>query len=52
MDWRVEILSQEVVAEIEALPVDMRAKLEHIVRLIQTPRSEIELALKRAEQIV
>ena len=32
--WSVEILSQEVVEELNALPADMRARLEHIVRLI------------------
>ncbi len=35
MVWRVEILNQEVAEELEALPADMRAKLEHIVKLIR-----------------
>ena len=34
MSWTVEILNDEVAAELDALPADMRAKLEHIVRLI------------------
>lgn len=32
--WSVEVLNAEVADEIEALPADMRARLEHIVRLI------------------
>lgn len=35
MVWRVEILNQTVRDELEALPADMRAKLDHIVRLIE-----------------
>ena len=34
MSWTVEILNDEVAGELDALPTDMRAKLEHIVRLI------------------
>lgn len=34
MTWTVEILNDEVAGELDALPADMRAKLEHIVRLI------------------
>lgn len=34
MSWTVEILNDEVAGELDALPADMRAKLEHIVRLI------------------
>ena len=34
MSWTVEILNGEVASELDALPTDMRAKLEHIVRLI------------------
>lgn len=34
MTWTVEILDEEVAAELGALPADMRAKFEHIVRLI------------------
>lgn len=34
MSWTVEILNDEVASELDALPTDMRAKLEHIVRLI------------------
>ena len=33
--WSVEILNAEVAEELDALPADMRARLEHIVRLIQ-----------------
>lgn len=106
MNWKVEALDDVVIAEIEALPKDMRAKFEHIslmivsfglekmrepyvkhiegplweMRLIgrdgiarafyvtatgkrvivlrafrkktqKTPRSEIELALKRAKEV-
>ena len=35
MRWRVEILNQTVLDELDALPVDMRAKLDHIVQLIE-----------------
>jgi phage-related protein len=35
MLWRVEILNAEVVEELDALPPDMRAKFEHIVKLVQ-----------------
>lgn len=35
MVWRVEILNQTVREELESLPADMRAKLDHIVRLIE-----------------
>ena len=107
MSWKVESLNEAVLAEITALPRDMRAKLEHISRMIEafglekmrepyvkhlqgslwemrlvgrdgisraiyvtasgkrvvivrafikktqkTPRGEIELALKRAEEII
>ena len=106
MSWTVEALKEAVTAEAAALPKDMRAKLEHISRMIaafglekmrepyvkhiegalwemrltgrdgiaraiyitatgkrvvivrafrkktqKTPRSEIELALKRAEEV-
>lgn len=34
MSWTVEILNDEVAGELDVLPADMRAKLEHIVRLI------------------
>ncbi|MEJ7926009.1 type II toxin-antitoxin system RelE/ParE family toxin [Sphingobium sp. AN641] len=34
MIWTVEILNEEVAGELSELPADMRAKLEHIVRLI------------------
>ncbi|MAE44243.1 MAG: hypothetical protein CMF63_04535 [Magnetovibrio sp.] len=33
--WRVEILNQTVVEELESLPREMRAKLDHIVHLIE-----------------
>ena len=35
MKWRVEILNQSVMDELDELPVDMRAKLERIVDLIE-----------------
>ena len=34
-NWRVDVLNQSVVGEIDALPPDMRAKLDHIVRMIE-----------------
>ncbi|MEA3063628.1 MAG: hypothetical protein QOJ27_56 [Sphingomonadales bacterium] len=33
--WSVEVLNAEVAEELDALPADMRARLEHIVRLIR-----------------
>ena len=35
MTWTVEILNEEVQAELDALPRDIRAKFEHIVKLIR-----------------
>lgn len=35
MTWTVEVLNDEVRAELAALPRDMRAKFEHIVRMIE-----------------
>ena len=35
MRWRIEILNQTVIDELDALPVEMRAKLDHIIRLIE-----------------
>lgn len=35
MRWRVETLNAAVVAEIEALPVDMRARLSRLSRVIE-----------------
>ena len=35
MNWRVEILNQAVIEELDALPAGMRAKLDHIVRLVE-----------------
>ena len=35
MQWRVEILNQLVLEELDALPPDMRAKLDHIVHIIE-----------------
>lgn len=32
--WTVEILNEDVAAELDDLPADMRARLEHIVRLV------------------
>jgi phage-related protein len=34
MTWSVEALNETVMAEIVALPTDMRAKFEHISRMI------------------
>lgn len=36
MVWRVEVLNDAVLAELDALPVDMRAKLDRIVGLIES----------------
>jgi hypothetical protein len=33
--WHVEILNRTVVEELDALSQDMRAKLDHIVQLIE-----------------
>ena len=35
MEWRVEVLNQSVLEELDALSPDMRAKLDHIVRMIE-----------------
>jgi phage-related protein len=35
MDWRVVVLNDVVAAEIEALPVDIRARLTWIVTLLE-----------------
>ena len=35
MKWTVEILNEAVVAELNALPVDMRARFSRIVSLIE-----------------
>ena len=35
MQWRVEILNEIVMKELDELPVDMRAKLDRIVHLIE-----------------
>ena len=35
MIWRVEILNRTVAEELDSLPPDMRAKLDHIIRLIE-----------------
>ena len=44
MPWRVEVLNQTVLKELDSLPRDMRAKLDHIVRLIE------ELGLHRVRE--
>lgn len=36
MDWSVEFLDEDVQAELSALPPDIRASFERIVRLIQS----------------
>lgn len=33
--WRVEVLNQVVGSELDSLPPDMRAKLDHIITLIE-----------------
>ena len=35
MPWTVEVLNEQVVRELDDLPVDLRAKFDHIVRLIE-----------------
>ena len=35
MKWQVEILNRTVIDELDSLPADMRAKLDHIVHLIE-----------------
>lgn len=35
MKWRVDLLNQSVLEEVDTLPPDMRAKLDHIVRMIE-----------------
>ena len=35
VSWRGDVLNQSVVEEIDVLPLDMRAKLDHIVRMIE-----------------
>ena len=35
VNWRVNVLNQSAVEEIDALPPDMRSKLDHIVRMIE-----------------
>lgn len=35
INWRVEILNRTVAEELDSLPPDMRAKLDHIIRLIE-----------------
>ena len=35
MNWRVDILNRTVAEEFDSLPPDMRAKLDHIIRLIE-----------------
>ena len=44
VNWRVDVLNQSVVEEIDALPPDMRAKLDHIVRMIE------ELGLRQVHE--
>lgn len=35
MQWRVEVLNQDVLKELDGLPRDMKAKLDHIIHLIE-----------------
>jgi phage-related protein len=35
MDWKVELLDEDVLGELNALPRDIRASFERIVRLIE-----------------
>ncbi|MDE0108645.1 MAG: type II toxin-antitoxin system RelE/ParE family toxin [Bryobacterales bacterium] len=44
MGWSVEILNSTVLAELDALPCDIRAKLDHIVGLIE------ELGIERVRE--
>jgi len=41
MEWRIEILNEVVRAELAALPLDIRARLTHILGMMATfgPRS-------------
>ena len=34
MEWRVEVLNRAVEAELAALPLDIRAKLTHVIELM------------------
>jgi phage-related protein len=36
MTWTVEFLNDAVEAELESLPIDIRARFTHIVQLVQT----------------
>ncbi|MYC66764.1 MAG: type II toxin-antitoxin system RelE/ParE family toxin [Acidobacteriia bacterium] len=44
MGWSVEILNSAVLAELDAFPADIRAKLDHIVGLIE------ELGIERVRE--
>lgn len=33
--WKVEILNQKVLEELETLPIDMKAKFDHIIYLVE-----------------
>ena len=35
MPWSVEVLNEQVVRELDDLPVDLRAKFDHVVQLIE-----------------
>lgn len=35
MPWQVEVLNQRVFEELDALPADLRAKFDHVVRLVE-----------------
>ena len=35
MRWRVEVLNAAVLEELDELPADMQAKLDHIIRLVE-----------------
>jgi phage-related protein len=35
MSWRVEVLNETVLQELESLPIEMRAKLDHVISLIE-----------------
>ena len=57
MEWRVQALKETVRSDLGTLPTDMPARLIKIRMLFrqvgsqQTPRSEIDLALRLAQEL-
>ncbi len=62
MTWSFVFVSAEAQAELEALPLDIRASFERIVRRViilrvftkktqKTPRREVELARRSAKEV-